>query len=91
VLGAISSLADQPPDREFQAGVALVTVDVVVTDRHGHTVPGLDRTQFRLSEDGRPREILRFQAGLVLTDLAWCHRVRWCCMLFRRGVTPVSP
>jgi VWFA-related protein len=65
VLGAISTLADQPPNREFQAGVALVTVDVVVTDRHGHTVPGLDRSQFRLTEDGRPREILQFQAVQV--------------------------
>jgi VWFA-related protein len=65
VLGAISSSAGQSPNREFQAGVALVTVDVVVTDRHGHTVPGLDRAQFRLTEDGRPREILQFQAVQV--------------------------
>jgi VWFA-related protein len=56
------SIAGQPPKSEFQAGVGQVTVDVVVTDRDGHAVPGLDRAQFRLSEDGRPREILQFQA-----------------------------
>jgi hypothetical protein len=62
LLGAIPSIAGQPPRSEFQAGVGRVTVDVVVTDRDGHAVPGLDRAQFHLTEDGRPREILQFQA-----------------------------
>jgi len=40
----------------------LVQVNVVVRDRTGHAVPGLKQADFRLFEQGKPREIVSFSA-----------------------------
>jgi VWFA-related protein len=40
----------------------LITIDAVVLDAQGHAVPGLRREDFTLEEDGRPQEILTFEA-----------------------------
>ncbi len=46
----------------FRAGVTLVTTDVIVRDEDGLFIPGLDRDDFEIFEDGVPQEI----ASLVL-------------------------
>src|SRR5688572_28844226 len=43
-----------------QIDVRVVNVDVVVTDRQGHRLPGLTRDDFQLFEDGKPVEIAYF-------------------------------
>ena len=37
-----------------------VVVDLIVTDRHGHHVPGLTASDFTISEDGVPQKIVGF-------------------------------
>jgi VWFA-related protein len=51
-----------PPPPTFPAGVELITVDAVVLDAGGRPVPGLTRDDFVVKEDGRPREIVSFEA-----------------------------
>jgi VWFA-related protein len=46
---------EKPPT--FPSAVELVTVDVVVTDKQGRPVAGLDRADFTLLEDGAPQAI----------------------------------
>src|SRR5438045_3364360 len=46
----------------FPSGVALITVDAVVVDARGRPVEGLTRDDFVLTEDGRPQEIVNFEA-----------------------------
>src|SRR5262245_52087302 len=46
----------------FPAAVELVTVDAVVLDRDGNPVAGLGREDFTVTEDGRPQEIVGFEA-----------------------------
>ncbi len=41
----------------FRAGVTLVTTDVIVREENGVFVPGLDRNDFRVFEDGIEQEI----------------------------------
>lgn len=50
------------PTPTFAAGVELVTVDVVVTDKKNSSVTGLRREDFTILEDGRPQEISTFDA-----------------------------
>src|SRR5437763_16916095 len=40
--------------------VHVVNVDVVVTDRAGHPVPGLTKNDFELFENGKPQTITNF-------------------------------
>lgn len=54
--------AAQVPVPTFPAGVAVVTVDAVVLDDEGNPVPGLTRDDFVVTEDGRPQEIVGFEA-----------------------------
>ena len=42
--------------------VELVTVDVVVTDKQGNPVTGLEGADFTLSEEGVPQAITSFEA-----------------------------
>ena len=53
-----------PPDQEapyaLQVEVPLVNVDVVVTDRDGNLVSGLQREHFRVYADGVEQEIVAF-------------------------------
>jgi VWFA-related protein len=52
----------QAPPLTFPAGVEIVTVDAVVLDGEGRPVPGLTRDDFLVEEDGRPQEIVSFEA-----------------------------
>jgi VWFA-related protein len=47
---------------KFPSGVELITVDAVVLDKDDRPVPGLTREDFVVKEDGRPREIVSFEA-----------------------------
>ena len=51
-----------PAPPTFQAGIELVTVDAVVLDKDGRPVPGLTREDFVVKEEGRPRDIVSFEA-----------------------------
>ena len=42
-------------------GTHLVVLDVVVTDKKGHTVPGLAQDSFQVLEDGKPQRIKFFE------------------------------
>ena len=46
----------------FGSEVELITVDAVVINKFGKAVGGLTRDDFRVSEDGRAVEIVRFEA-----------------------------
>jgi VWFA-related protein len=59
--GTAWSRAPQVPPT-FPSGVELVTVDAVVLDSNGRPVPGLTRGDFVVKEDGRPRDIVSFEA-----------------------------
>ena len=71
VLCLVSMLAfaqsDSPP-----AGAAnrLITLDVVVADRSGHAVPGLQRQDFQLMDNKLAQKIVSFRAvaGTPATD-----------------------
>jgi VWFA-related protein len=47
----------------FKANVRRVVVDVVVTDSKGQPVPGLTKADFSVAEDGKPQQILSFDAN----------------------------
>jgi VWFA-related protein len=46
----------------FTAGVELVNVDAVVTDKKGGAVAGLKKEDFTLTEDGQPQTIVSFES-----------------------------
>jgi VWFA-related protein len=52
--------AQTPPT--FPSQVELVTVDAIVLSEKGRPVRGLTREDFALSEDGKPQEIVSFEA-----------------------------
>src|ERR1035441_3149382 len=45
----------------LHTGTHLVVLDVVVTDKKGHTVPGLTQNDFHIFEDGRPQAVRFFE------------------------------
>jgi VWFA-related protein len=47
----------------FKANVRRVVVDVVVTDSKGQPVSGLTKADFSVAEDGKPQQILSFDAN----------------------------
>ena len=55
-------LAQAVPPPQFKSGVNLVEVDVVVTDRSGMPVRGLKQDDFAIAEDGKPVEVMTFNA-----------------------------
>lgn len=69
-----SGQAEKPPAKTAaetqdpqQQGVVrvdtvFVTVPVIITDRFGQFVTGLERSDFRINEDGRPQEISTFSS-----------------------------
>lgn len=61
LLAASPCLAEQPVP-SFPADTSLVTVDLVVSDSRGRSVPGLTRDDFVVREDGRMQEITVFEA-----------------------------
>lgn len=52
-------VADQP-DYSLKVNVPLVNVDVLVTTKDGQFVPGLQKDNFRIAEDGVPQQISDF-------------------------------
>jgi VWFA-related protein len=58
--GAFVAAQEKPPT--FPSTVELVTVDVVVTDKQGRPVTGLDRGDFTLLEDGAAQALTSFDA-----------------------------
>lgn len=45
----------------LHAGTHLVVLDVVVTNKRGHTVPGLSKSDFELFEDGQRQQVKVFE------------------------------
>jgi VWFA-related protein len=45
----------------LHAGTHMVVLDVVVTDKRGHTVPGLTQDNFHIFEDGQPQAVKFFE------------------------------
>lgn len=66
LLGPLGpAVAQAPPAEEPRTfvesvDVRVVNVDVVVTDKDGQPVQGLERADFRVLEDGKPQEITNF-------------------------------
>ena len=66
--GPASAEEATPPEAEeeetpaFGAEVEIVTVDVVVVDRKGRAVPGFQRSDFSLYENGEPQAITKFES-----------------------------
>src|SRR5262245_6398876 len=56
-LGA-TLIAQQPT---FRSGVDLVTVDVLIVDNDGRPIVGLERGDFAVTVDGKPRELTSAQ------------------------------
>jgi VWFA-related protein len=56
-------IAAPAQDPTIKVEVPTVTVDVIVTDRKGHHVPGLTKKQFSILEDNVPQEIVTFVPG----------------------------
>jgi VWFA-related protein len=69
---------DKPGDKAAEpfadvVNVSVVNVDVYVTDKKGNPVTGLTKSDFQLSENGRPVEITNFyavNAGKAVTPAA---------------------
>jgi VWFA-related protein len=57
-LLAASLLAEQPrPEATLRITVNLIQVDAVVTDGHGRHVPDLQKEDFEILQDGKPRQV----------------------------------
>src|ERR1019366_65451 len=52
---------DQPPSEPLQINVRNVLVDIVVTDKKGAAVPGLQKQDFEILENGKPQAIEFFE------------------------------
>lgn len=61
-VGAQQSLQNSPPNIVLKSTTRAVVLDVVVTDKTGHSVPGLTKTDFTVLEDGQPQTIATFEA-----------------------------
>jgi VWFA-related protein len=55
----------EPGQPTFQSQVELVTVDVAVVDKKGHSVRGLTREDFVVTENGAPQALTSFEAVVV--------------------------
>ena len=66
---AIRGGPQAPEVPTFSSQVELITVDAVVLDANGRPVAGLSREDFRVTEDGRAREIVSFEAFEAKPDL----------------------
>ena len=59
-LGPATETSQAQSDLVESVSVRVVNVDVVVTDRKGRPIPGLQREDFQVFEDGREVEITNF-------------------------------
>jgi VWFA-related protein len=57
---------NESPAATLKLNVRTVLVDVVVTDKEGHAVPGLQKGDFQVSEDGKPQTISFFEPNFAL-------------------------
>ena len=78
--GTFVAAQEKPPT--FPSAVELVTVDVVVTDKQGRPVTGLDRGDFTLLEEGAVQAITSFDAvagsaGADLPEAAEAAALPW--------------
>ena len=55
------------PTTSLKLNVKTVLVDVVVTDKNGHAVPGLTKGDFQVLEDGKPQTISFFEPNFGST------------------------
>lgn len=61
IVAAAATMRVRRQDQDtLKVEVALVNVQVTVTDRHGRSVPGLKKEDFLIEEDGRRQEIRNF-------------------------------
>ena len=68
--GALVTAAAQDQERfRFRTGVELINVTVTVTDRNGRFVPGLQREDFRVFEDGVEQPVTHFDNERVPVSL----------------------
>src|ERR1700677_831781 len=58
------------PTTSLKLNVKTVLVDVVVTDKGGHAVPGLTKDDFQMLEDGKPQTISFFEPNFGATSEA---------------------
>lgn len=66
ILSCVMSMGETDPQAStptFHASTELVSVPVVVKDRHGNHVYGLTRNDFRIFEDGHEVEIRSFESA----------------------------
>ena len=74
VLGALCvtvSAQDKPAGQgfSFRSNTDLINVTVTVTDENGRFVPGLNRDDFVVYEDGKPQAVQQFDADRVPVSL----------------------
>ncbi len=55
--------AERTPEYSLSVNVPLVTLDVMVTAKDGHFIPGLKKEFFRIYEDGVPQKVSNFSQG----------------------------
>ena len=60
VLAAAQSPSPSPRLPVFKSEVNYVEVDVLVTDKDGHTVRDLRPEEFQVLEDGKPQAVAAF-------------------------------
>src|SRR3954469_25023875 len=66
-VGARAQQDQQPaPDAPagqpaFRAGINFVSVDVIISDKSGGNVPDLKKSDFELTEDGKPQTVESFK------------------------------
>ena len=63
VLASVVLSAAQDQKFALRVDVAVVSIDVEVTDANGRAVTSLTKEDFQLDEDGQPREILHFASA----------------------------
>src|SRR4051812_29282690 len=51
------------PDYSLKVNVPLVNVDVLVTTKDGQFIPGLKKDNFRITEDGVPQSVSKFNVS----------------------------
>ena len=67
---AIAAAQEQKPESfRFRSGVELINVTATVSDARGRFVSGLRQEDFRVYEDGEPRQITHFTAERVPVSL----------------------
>src|SRR5437764_14594322 len=62
-LVASSQAQQAAPGGDIKVQASSVVVDVIVTDRKGHSVPGLKASDFSILEDGIPQPIVSFSGA----------------------------